>query len=302
MIAKSLYWSGRLMVNGYARSMFQMDVLFRAALPDGPKIIALNHPTTIDPFLTTVLLKEQAHILISESLFKVPMFGAYLRRSGHIPVFTRNGGEAFREAQRLLHAGKTIVIFPEGALSPVSGGHQNPHTGTARLALSTGAPVIPVGIELARERIRFMHTTIDDQPETAQWYLRGPYAITVGVPLYFKGDVENHDYVLAVTDQIMGSIMHLAAHSKTRMQVRQSETIRRNTARRDLLSRQAQDIKYEIKTASVRCGSATKEAAMRATHRWLASLHQFRPNIQVNGFDPSFYRRYFRIVRRMTPV
>jgi 1-acyl-sn-glycerol-3-phosphate acyltransferase len=279
------------MVGGYASTMFRMDIQYRAALPNGAKIIAFNHPTTIDPFLTTILFKEQVHILISESLFKVPMFGTYLRRSGHIPVITRNGNEAFREAQRLLREGKTIVIFPEGALSPISGGNQNPHTGTARLALSTGAPVIPVGIELARERIRFMHTTIDDQPETAQWYLSGPYAITVGVPLYFRGNVEDRDYVLGVTDQIMGSIMHLAAHSKTRLQLRRSANMRRNAALRNRLSRQMDG----IKTASIRYGNVTKDAAIRTTQRWMVGIRQFRPALPRGSFN----RPYFRVIRQI---
>ena len=82
------------------------------------------------------------------------VLGRYLRAAGHIPVITGNGRAAFEEAKRLLGAGQTVTIFPEGSISPLEGGFYPARTGVARLALSTGAPVIPVGIHLDRERIQ----------------------------------------------------------------------------------------------------------------------------------------------------
>ena len=86
---------------------------------------------------------EQCSALISETLFKVPLLGRYLHAAGHIPVVPGNGRAAFEEAKRRLNNGQTIMIFPEGSLSPRGGDVYPPKTGMVRLSLSTGAPVIP---------------------------------------------------------------------------------------------------------------------------------------------------------------
>jgi 1-acyl-sn-glycerol-3-phosphate acyltransferase len=218
MLEKVLFWSGRSVVDLYTKTMLDMDVVRHGSLPEGAKIIAANHPTTFDPFLVLTLASEQMSILITETCFKVPVFGHYLRATGHVPVIHSNGRAALEEARRLLQAGRTIGIFPEGALSPLNGGVCEPRTGTARLALSTGVPVVPVGIHLDRERIRFFETQVDGVTEIARWYLRGPYAVTIGEPMYRAGDVEDWELVRSVSAQIMGRIVQLAHESALRMQ------------------------------------------------------------------------------------
>lgn len=220
--SRFLYGLGRTLLEGYARLMLKLDVVRQAPLPSGPKIIAANHPTTTDPFFVTLLSSEQTSILIHETLFKVPVFGRYMRGAGHVTVVPGNGRLAFEEARRLLEAGQTVVIFPEGGLSPIEGGFGQPCTGVARLALVTGAPVIPVGIHLPRERIRFIETIVDGKPEMGRWYLRGPYAMTVGKPLHFEGNVQDREYVRSISESIMQRIIHLAQHSAHRLQEKQS--------------------------------------------------------------------------------
>ena len=87
----------------------------------------------------------------------------------------------------------------------------------ARVALRTGAPVIPIGIGLQRERIHVAETQMDGGAETALLYLRGPYALTVGRPLRFTGAVDDQDHVRAVAGQIMDHIEHLARESDRRI-------------------------------------------------------------------------------------
>jgi len=217
MFQSVFYWAGRAVMDLYARMALDTRVQWQTRLPAGPKIIAANHPTTLDPFLLLTIGFDQMSILVTESAFKVPGFGRYLQAAGHVPVFQANGRAAFDEAVRLLHAGRTVGIFPEGALSPLDGGLCHGHTGVARLALKTKVPVVPVGIALHRPRIRFMNTHIDEIVETARWYLRGPYTLTVGEPLYFKGDVDDRDYVRAVTDRILGDIARLEQQSAARV-------------------------------------------------------------------------------------
>ena len=222
MLEQTWYTLGRTAVGAYAQMMLKVDISRRAPLPKGAKIIAANHPTTTDPILIGLLTLEPMHVLITEMCFKVPLVGQSLRRAGHIPVVTGNGRAAFDEAARLLEAGQTVGIFPEGALSPLDGSLEKPHTGVARLALISGAPVIPVGIQLQRERIRFVETTVGDNTETARWYLHGPYAMTVGEPMRFEGDVEDRRYVRSISERIMQRIARLSRESAQRICARQA--------------------------------------------------------------------------------
>lgn len=218
MLEQVLYRLSRPVVKTYSGTMLDMNVKWHEPMPKGPKIITPNHPSTTDPFFVASLVSHQVYILINEKLFKVPVLGKYLRRSGHIPVVAGNGKVAMEEAVQRLAQGDTIVIFPEGDLSPVNGGFCDPRTGAARLALMSGAPVIPIGIHLLRERIHSIISHIEGQEEEGRWYFRGPYNMTVGRPLYFRGDVEDRQYVRQVSKAIMSHIMELAHQSGDRMQ------------------------------------------------------------------------------------
>ena len=224
-IVYSLAWP---VVGLYALLMFRMDVLRAGSLPRGPKILAANHPSTTDPFLVMRLVSEQVSILINDVLFNVPIFGRYLRFAGHVPVpvLVGSGGASFERARQLLLAGRTIAVFPEGAISPLEGGFLSPHTGVARLALSTGAPVIPIGIHLQRERIRLVTTMVAGKPEVGTWYLRGRYAITMGEPMRLTGDPEDRPHVRSAAERVMQRIIDLAQESARRMQASLRRTSR----------------------------------------------------------------------------
>jgi 1-acyl-sn-glycerol-3-phosphate acyltransferase len=220
MTRQVLNQMGRYAIGMYARLMLEMNVTQQSPLPECPKIIAPNHPTTIDPFLTTLFCREPVNILVTESAFKAPLFGRYLKAAGHIPVMTGSGKEAFEVAKEKLLAGQTVAIFPEGALSPLDGQHNKPHTGVARLSLLTGAPIIPVGIAVQRARIRLVRTGITNslgQEEIARFYSHAPYAVTLGAPLYLTGDIEDREYVRGLSAHIMREINRLSKQSAYRM-------------------------------------------------------------------------------------
>jgi 1-acyl-sn-glycerol-3-phosphate acyltransferase len=219
MLEQVLYQLGRAGMELYARTMLDLDVRWQAPLPDGPKIIAANHPTTTDPFLSLLLTREQVSVLVTEGCFRLPLFGDYLRAAGHVPVVHNGGGATVAAALQLLAAGRTVVIFPEGALSPAGGGCHPAHSGAARLALSSGAPLVPVGIGLRREGIRCVDRELDGQVETITWYTNGPYAMTVGRPLQFEGDVADRALVRNISRQIMQRISSLAQESSRRVAV-----------------------------------------------------------------------------------
>ncbi len=184
--------------------------------PAGPRILVANHPTTADPFFVAWLAQGPSCILITEYAFRVPLFGAYLRWAGHIPVAAGHGREAFEQAQAALQAGRTVIIFPEGDLSP-RGGFCKAHSGAARLALLSGAPVIPVGIHLPWAGMRFRKETFGAETVTSRWPVRTAYTMTVGQPLHFSGDASDHDQVAAVTETIMQHIGTLVQQSALRL-------------------------------------------------------------------------------------
>lgn len=218
MLEALLYNFSRPVIKTYTGTMLNMDILWHSPLPSGAKIIAANHPSTTDPFYVAAMANHQVFILINEKLFKVPMFGKYLRRSGHIPVVPGNGKAAMDEAVQRLANNETIVIFPEGNLSPREGGFGDPRTGAARLALMSGAPIIPVGIHLLREKVHSIITHIEGKEEEGRWYFHGPYHMTVGLPIYFRGDVENHHHVHQISKTIMSHIREMAFQSQDRHQ------------------------------------------------------------------------------------
>ncbi len=214
---KLMYWFSKPVVRSYTGTMLQMDVYRHMIIPAGPKIIAANHPSTTDPFFVASMVGHQSFILINNLLFQVPLLGPYLRFSGHIPVVAGSGAAAMDEALKRLAEGCTVIIFPEGDLSPEKGGFLKPRTGAARLSLASGAPIIPVGIHLNRERVHTVRSTVQGKDEYGRWYLRGPYNLTVGKPLTFHGSLEDHTYVRAVSATIMHHIIELARESEIRM-------------------------------------------------------------------------------------
>jgi len=224
MVAKYWYLLGRAIVALYARWVLKIDIQLRFPLPEGASILVANHPSTTDPAWLTILSPEPQAILIKDLLFKVPLFGHSLRLAGHIPVVKGNGKAALEEAAQRLKSGQTVVIFPEGEISPREGGLQKTHTGAARLALLTGAPVIPVGIGLDQSHLREVLTRVDGGTELSYWYLRGRYALTVGAPMHFKGTVEDRELVQAVLNQMMQRVSFLAQESSRR--VRLAEPVR----------------------------------------------------------------------------
>ena len=118
---------------------------------EGGFIAVCNHLSDLDSLTAMRALVDQdvpAYSLAKSSIFNVPLLGLVFKAGRQIPVYrgTKNAGSSLVEAEKRLLAGDVIMIFPEGTLSrdpllwPMTG-----KTGAARLAMSTGAPVLPMG-------------------------------------------------------------------------------------------------------------------------------------------------------------
>jgi 1-acyl-sn-glycerol-3-phosphate acyltransferase len=113
----------------------------------GAVIIAGNHPSYLDPLLVGLPIKRTIRFMAWDALFKVPALGRIIKAMGAFPVDIRKGrGEAaFREAVRVLEGGDALGIFPEGQRSDQAA-MGDLRTGVARLAIETGASIVPVTI------------------------------------------------------------------------------------------------------------------------------------------------------------
>ncbi len=200
----------------YTRVMLKFDTHWHGDLPSGPKLFIANHPSASDPFIIHLLSSDHLSVLISGNAFAMPLFGIFLHYMEQICVSSEQGKDAMESAKARLRAGHSVGIFPEGWISPESG-YNRPHSGAARLALSTGVPVIPVGIYLPRERRLFIESKLSGKYTYAYWYLRGPYSMTIGEPMLFTGDIEDKNVVHSVTSMMMAKIHELAEESERRV-------------------------------------------------------------------------------------
>lgn len=235
MIRGMLYTVGRVLIALYARLFLELDILWQAPLPPGPKLIVANHPSFTDPFAISLLSSRPMAILITSVAFMVPVFGYFLKRLRHIPVVEGAGHPAFEEALQRLKSGETVALFIEGKTSPMEGGFCAPRTGAVRLALSAGVPIIPVGIQIMQERMRIIKAKIKGETHPEYWYLRGPFRMVVGEPIHLEGDVEDHPHVKAESQRIMQRIIDLVREGEHQLQ----ESILRRKERRQRAAAEA---------------------------------------------------------------
>jgi 1-acyl-sn-glycerol-3-phosphate acyltransferase len=131
---------------------------------DGPVIIAPNHFSFLDHFFVAVFLRRKVHFMAKSQLFQRPMQfifthgGVFPVRRGH------HDEEAFKTAHAVLARGDVVVMYAEAGRSR-SGELGKPRHGLGRLALESGAPVVPTaiaGTEKARnwKRLQFPKVTV----------------------------------------------------------------------------------------------------------------------------------------------
>ena len=121
----------------------------------GALIVAANHRSFLDPFVIAACLpwRRPMNFVAKMELFEKRWQGWLLCRVGAFPI--RRGEsdeEAMRTARMVLERGGTICIFPEGTRIR-SGSLSTPKRGVGRLALQTGAQVVPTAV-LGTERVR----------------------------------------------------------------------------------------------------------------------------------------------------
>lgn len=127
------------------------EVRGRAHLPAQGILVAAKHQSTWDTLMLWRELRNPAFVLKRE-LYRIPVFGWYLRRAGQIAIDRRSGRSAMRTildaAAQVVAEGRALVIFPEG--TRLRAGEEKPfHPGVARLSHGLQLPVIPAALNAA---------------------------------------------------------------------------------------------------------------------------------------------------------
>src|SRR5437763_9898707 len=131
---------------------------------EGPAVITPNHFSFWDHFFIAVYLRRKVDFMAKSQLFKRPMQFIFTH-GGVFPVLRgRRDEEAFKTAHAVLARGGLVVMYAEGGRSR-TGGLGEPRPGVGRLALESGAPVVPTaisGTQKARnwKRLQFPKVTV----------------------------------------------------------------------------------------------------------------------------------------------
>ena len=125
--------------------------------PMGPLIVVANHQSNLDPPILGASLSRRIWFLAKDGIFRGRIVNWFLSSYGAFPL-DRSGSDlrAYRWALNKLERDQVLVLFPEGTRSKGSMNKAMP--GVARLALKTGAPLLPVGIAGTEHMGHWMRT------------------------------------------------------------------------------------------------------------------------------------------------
>jgi 1-acyl-sn-glycerol-3-phosphate acyltransferase len=208
-----LYGAMKVAIGGPLKVTFRPWVEGLENIPaEGPAILASNHLSFSDSFFLPAVLDRKVTFIAKAEYFTTPgvkgrLTAAFFKGVGQLPVDrsgARGAGEAaVKSGIEVLERGELFGIYPEGTRSPDGRLYRGKPGGLARVALATGAPVIPVAM-IDTEKIQ--------PPGKVLPKVMRP-GIRIGRPLDFsRYQGMDHDrFVLrALTDEVMYEIMKLS--------------------------------------------------------------------------------------------
>jgi 1-acyl-sn-glycerol-3-phosphate acyltransferase len=218
------YWMLKLMLTPVLRFFYRVEVKDLDQVPaEGPVIMASNHVSFIDSIFLPLVLRRRITFVAKAEYFEDRKTAWFFRAVGQIPI-KRTGGTAsegaLAAATEVLQRGGVFGIYPEGTRSP-DGRLYKGHTGVARLALQSGAPVICVAMIGTRE----VQGIGQVMPRVFM-----PVGIRFSPPLSFErspgvADREEPTALRPITDEIMFRLRELSGQ----------EYVNRYAQRRDVL-------------------------------------------------------------------
>jgi 1-acyl-sn-glycerol-3-phosphate acyltransferase len=198
----------------------------------GPVIVASNHLSFSDSIFMPLVVPRKVTFLAKSEYFTSPGIKGFIKKItfialGQVPV-DRSGGRrseaALLTGLELLAEGACIGIYPEGTRSP-DGKLYKGRTGIARLAIESGAAVVPVA----------MFNTAEIQPTGQVVPKVQRVEMIFGEPLYYKGDTSDLKLLREITDEIMEKIQEISNQEYVDMYASEAKLIlmkkRRDEAR-----------------------------------------------------------------------
>jgi len=179
--------------------VYRVRITGRGHVPEsGPCVLAANHVSVMDGFFLGIAVTRQVRFMAKAELHRVPIVKQILEGAGAFPVERgADAGRAVAAGVKLLEQGAVVGVFPEGTSLPDR--KRGYKRGAARLALATGAPLIPVAL---------IGTHLTLEPRTHR--IRLPRVrIVIGEPLRVERQEPTEEAATELTARLQAAIESL---------------------------------------------------------------------------------------------
>ncbi|MEM8925103.1 MAG: lysophospholipid acyltransferase family protein [Actinomycetota bacterium] len=192
------------------RALWDIEVTGGENVPsDGPAVLCPNHLAAIDSFFVPAVL-QRALMYVGKAEYLDDWKTSWLFPAlGMIPIDRRGGDHAkvaLDTARRVLERGDLFGIYPEGTRSR-SGRLHKGHTGAARLAIATGAPIVPVGL-IGTAEVQPVDATLPKFFKTVQVQFGRPIDVE-----HYKARQGDHAVYRELIDEVMFEISRLTGQT-----------------------------------------------------------------------------------------
>lgn len=211
----SIFWPLAAIVIPPVSLLAKITVAGAEKLPrTGAYVVAPNHYSEFDPLIVAIAVFRSGRLprfMAKDSLFRVPVLGWILRRTGMIPVARASSASAAKQtltqSRDLVENGRGVIVYPEGTLTrdpemwPMRG-----KSGAVRLALTGDIPLIPMA-QWGTQQIMGRY-----QKRISLWPLRKRVRVLIGDPVDLsdlRGRAGDAGVLNLATERLMAAVTAL---------------------------------------------------------------------------------------------
>ena len=204
-----LYWVIKAVLTPILRVCYRVRIEGRDHVPKhGPVILAANHRSFMDSLFLPLVIRRRVTFVAKAEYFDSKKTAWFFRGVGQIPI-RREGGSAseraLASATEVLETGGVFGIYPEGTRTRDGYLHRG-HTGVARLALRTGAPIVPVGM-IGTDEIQATDAKLP------RFFRKVTIRFGNPIPLaHYVGRQDERIVLRQITDEVMFEIQELSRY------------------------------------------------------------------------------------------
>ncbi|MCF8085480.1 MAG: 1-acyl-sn-glycerol-3-phosphate acyltransferase [Desulfohalobiaceae bacterium] len=167
------FWAGAAVRVGGVRVVSDVPDLD----PDGNYVFLANHQSHMDiPIILSLFPEFRPRFLAKESLFKIPIFGPGMAKTGHFSVDRENRRQGMKDLQKVVDSvqqGESALVFPEGTRNSGSDGLLPFQSGAFILLLKSNVPAVPLVLDGSNRIL----------PRGAKWLRSGTVRIRALAPV-----------------------------------------------------------------------------------------------------------------------